>query len=70
MDPDENLDTKIDENVDTEISQDKLASSSKRTILKAAWIPPVIVAITIPRSGLATNLSGGNNNQGNNNNKQ
>jgi len=33
-------------------------SSSKRAILRAAWIPPVIVALNLPRSGYAANVSG------------
>jgi len=30
---------------------------SRRTLLKAAWIAPVIVPITLPRSGYAANIS-------------
>jgi len=67
MDPNENVGTKINENEETRISQDELASSSKRTILKAAWVPPVITVLSLPPSGFGANIS---NNQGNNNNNQ
>ena len=30
-----------------------------RALLKAAWVSPVIVAISLPRPGYATNISGG-----------
>jgi hypothetical protein len=33
-------------------------STIKRTLLKASWIPPVIVAAGLPRSGYAANVSG------------
>ena len=64
MDPNEDIDKK---NIDTKISQDEVVSSSKRTVLKAAWVPPVITVLSLPPSGFAANVS---NNQGNNNNKQ
>ena len=32
-------------------------STSKRAALKAAWAAPVIVAISLPRSGFAANIS-------------
>jgi len=34
-------------------------SKTKRSLLKASWIPPVILAIGLPRSGYASNISGG-----------
>ena len=34
-------------------------SVSKRALLKAAWVAPVVVAVTLPRSGYAANISGG-----------
>ena len=34
-------------------------SASKRTLLKAAaWVPPAIVALSLPRSSYAANVSG------------
>ncbi len=34
-------------------------SASKRTLLKAAaWVPPAIIALTLPRSSYAANVSG------------
>jgi hypothetical protein len=32
-------------------------SNSKRSLLKAAWVPPVILAVSLPRSGYAKNMS-------------
>jgi len=37
------------------------ASARRRALLKAAWIPPLIVAINLPRSGYAANISDGGN---------
>lgn len=34
-------------------------SSSKRALLKAAWVVPVVVAINLPTSSFAANVSGG-----------
>lgn len=34
-----------------------VASDSRRALLRAAWIPPVIVALNLPRSGYAANIS-------------
>jgi len=31
---------------------------SKRTLVKAAWAAPVIVALTLPRSSFGANMSG------------
>ena len=40
---------------------DAVPSASKRTLLKAAaWVPPAIVALTLPRSSYAANVSGTN----------
>ena len=33
-------------------------SASKRKLLKTAWVPPVILALNLPRSGYAANMSG------------
>lgn len=33
-------------------------SSSKRTLLKAGWVAPVIAAISLPASGFVANSSG------------
>ena len=38
-------------------SQYVAASPSKRSLLKAAWVAPVVVSITLPRSGFAANIS-------------
>jgi hypothetical protein len=40
-------------------SQHDTVSKTKRSLLKASWIPPVILAIGLPRSGYASNISGG-----------
>ena len=34
-------------------------SRSKRALFQAAWVAPVIVVATLPRSGYAANISGG-----------
>ena len=34
-------------------------SASKRSFLKSAWVAPVIMTVTLPRSGYAANISGG-----------
>jgi hypothetical protein len=34
-------------------------SAGKRTLLKAAWVVPVVVAINLPKSSFAANVSGG-----------
>jgi hypothetical protein len=34
-------------------------SMPKRALIKAAWITPVIVAVSLPRAGYAANVSGG-----------
>jgi len=46
-----------DRDVNPNASADKVVSRSKRTVLKAAWVPPVILAISLPRSGYAQNVS-------------
>lgn len=33
-------------------------AASKRKLLKTAWVAPVIVALNLPRSGYAANMSG------------
>ena len=44
--------------VDADETQNTKPSPSKRSLLKAAWVPPVIVALSLPRSGYAANMSG------------
>ena len=39
-------------------AQDEIPSVSKRTLLRSAWIAPVIVVLNLPRSGYAANMSG------------
>jgi len=48
-----------EETVDGEHVQAQTPSASKRALLKSAWIAPMIVAVTLPRSGYAANISGG-----------
>jgi hypothetical protein len=44
---------------DSEVSHsENTISQSKRTLMKAAWIPPVVMAVSLPRSGYAANMSG------------
>ena len=43
---------------DNDESQYVAASPSKRTLLRTAWVAPVVVATTLPRSGFAANISG------------
>ena len=43
---------------DSELNNDNNVSTSKRSMLKAAWVAPVVVAISLPRSGYAANISG------------
>ena len=47
------------ESVAGEQVQEQTPSRSKRSLLKSAWVAPVIVAVTLPRSGYAANISGG-----------
>ena len=42
-------------------SGDEPVSRTKRALLKASWVPPVIVAVSLPRSGYAANISGKSN---------
>ena len=44
--------------VDADVTENTKLSLSKRSLLKAAWVPPVIVALSLPRSGYAANMSG------------
>jgi hypothetical protein len=43
-------------------------SSSKRDLLRAAWVAPLIIATTLPRSSYAANMSGSHGNNGNHGN--
>jgi hypothetical protein len=47
------------ESVAGEQVQKQTPSTSKRSLLRSAWVAPVIVAVTLPRSGYAANISGG-----------
>jgi len=40
------------------------ADHAKRALLKAAWVAPVVVAVALPRSGYAANISGQHANNG------
>ena len=40
-------------------SEHAAPSASKRALLKSAWVAPVVVAVTLPRSGYAANMSSG-----------
>jgi hypothetical protein len=44
--------------LDEDPSEHGAPSPSKRTLLRAAWVAPVVVAVTLPRSGYAANVSG------------
>jgi hypothetical protein len=39
-------------------SGDGAPSPSKRNLLKVAWVAPAVLAVTLPRSGYAANVSG------------
>ena len=54
------------DSLDVETSQGTAPSTSKRTLLKSAWVAPLVIAVTIPRSGYAANISGngGRSNEG------
>ena len=39
-------------------SQPGVPSASKRNLLKAAWVTPVVVAVTLPHDSYAANISG------------
>ena len=45
----------------SEVNNDNDVSASKRSVLKAAWVAPVVVAVSLPRSGYAANISGTSN---------
>ena len=40
-----------------EVNNNSNVSASKRSVLKAAWIAPLVVAVSLPRSGYAANVS-------------
>ena len=40
-------------------SSPETISKSKRSLLKAAWVAPVIIAVSLPESSFAANVSGG-----------
>jgi len=39
-------------------NRDAPGSPSKRSLLKVAWVAPIVAAVTLPRSGYAANISG------------
>jgi len=43
---------------DASVNPDAAPVHSKRALLKAAWMVPVITTISLPRSGYAANISG------------
>jgi len=46
------------DSLDVETSQGTAPSTSKRTLLKSAWVAPLVIAVTLPRSGYGANISG------------
>ena len=56
-DTEHKLGERLNESLD--VSEHDAPSASKRALLKSAWVAPVIVAVTLPRSGYAANVSGG-----------
>ena len=42
----------------SEVNNDNGLSAFKRSMLKAAWVAPLVVAVSLPRSGYASNISG------------
>jgi hypothetical protein len=42
----------------SEHPQKETVSNSKRSLLKYGWSAPLIVAVTLPKSGFAANISG------------
>jgi len=46
------------DSLDGETSQGTAPSTSKRALLKSAWVAPLVIAVTLPRSGYAANISG------------
>ena len=40
------------DSLDGETSQGTAPSTSKRALLKSAWVAPLVIAVTLPRSGL------------------
>jgi hypothetical protein len=49
---------KATETSDAETFKGSPPSASKRVLLKSAWVAPVVIAVTLPRSGYAANISG------------
>ena len=48
----------MNENESSERSQQNEPDQSKRTLMRVAWVAPVIVALALPRSSFAANISG------------
>ena len=46
------------EQMSTKMNNENI-SAGKRALLKAAWVVPVVVAINLPKSSFAANVSGG-----------
>jgi len=47
----------MNENESSERGQENEPNQSKRKLMRAAWVAPVIVAVTLPRSSFAANIS-------------
>ena len=43
---------------DAQTFQGSTPSAPKRALIKSAWVAPVIIAVTLPRSGYGANISG------------
>jgi len=49
---------KYTESSDAETLRVSAPSASNRTLLKSVWVAPVVIALTLPRSGYGANISG------------
>ena len=56
-DTEHKLGERLNESLD--VSEHYAPSASRRALLKSAWVAPAIVAVSLPRSGYAANVSGG-----------
>jgi hypothetical protein len=45
------------DSLDKETSEGTAISESKRALLRSAWVAPVVIAVTLPKSGYAANIS-------------
>jgi hypothetical protein len=46
------------DSLDEATSQASAPSEFKRALLRSAWVAPLVIAVTLPRSGYAANISG------------